>query len=132
MKITADTNVLLRALTADDQVQSALAMHTLSQATLVALPIVALAETVWVLRRVHKWSGARIAAALRLLLDDPRVQVDWPAVEAGLALLERGGDFADAVIEADGRRLGAEMLVTFDEQAARLLIDAGAAVTRPI
>lgn len=132
MKITADTNILVRALTADDQVQSPLAMRTLSQATSVALPVVALAETVWVLNRAHKWKGPRIAAALRILLDDPRVQVDWPAVEAGLALLERGGDFADAVIEADGRRLGAETLVTFDEQATRLLVEAGAAVTRPI
>lgn len=131
MKITADTNVLVRALTADDQVQSAIAMHTLSQATLVALPIVALAETVWVLNRVHKWKGPRIAAVLRLLMNDPRVQAEWPLVEAGLALLERGGDFADAVIEADGRRLGAETLATFDEQAARLLADAGASVTRP-
>jgi len=131
VKITADTNVLLRALTADDQVQSAIAMRTLSQATLVALPIVTLTETMWVLRRVHKWNSARIAAALRVLLGDPRVQAEWSLVEAGLAMLERGGDFADAVIEADGRRLGAETLATFDEQAARLLADAGASVTRP-
>ncbi|WP_019517762.1 type II toxin-antitoxin system VapC family toxin [Sphingomonas sp. Mn802worker] len=132
MKITADTNVLVRALTADDQVQSPIAMRTLSKATLVALPIVALAETVWVLNRAHKWKGPQIAAALRLLLNDPRVKTEWPLVEAGLDLLDRGGDFADAVIEADGRRLGAETLATFDEQAARLLADTGASVTRPV
>lgn len=131
MKITADTNILVRALTADDEVQSAIAMRTLSQATLVALPIVTLAETVWVLNRTHKWKGPRIAAVLRIVLNDPRVQAEWSQVEAGLALLDRGGDFADAVIEADGRRLGADTLVTFDEQAARLLAEAGAAVTRP-
>ncbi len=131
MKITVDTNILVRALTADDQVQSPLAMRTLSQATLVALPIVTLAETVWVLNRVHKWKGPRIATVLRTLLNDPRIKAEWPLVEAGLDLLDRGGDFADAVIEADGRRLGAETLATFDEQAARLLVEAGASVTRP-
>lgn len=45
-------------------------------------------------------------------------------------MMQRGGEFADAVIEADGRRLGAETLATFDEQAARLLVEAGASVTR--
>jgi predicted nucleic-acid-binding protein len=131
VKVAVDTNILVRILAADDAVQLAAALRLLTAAELIALPTVALAETVWVLRSRFKWRGTEVAAALRLFLNDPRVQAEWPLVEAGLALLERGGDFADAVIEADGRRLGAETLVTFDEQAARLLTEAGASVTRP-
>lgn len=130
MKITADTNILVRMLTADEAVQLSAAVRLMTAAELIALPIIALVETVWVLRSRYKWTGAEVASALRVLLNDPRVKAEWPLVEAGLDLLDRGGDFADAVIEADGRRLGAETLATFDEQAARLLPEAGASVTR--
>ncbi|WP_294352998.1 type II toxin-antitoxin system VapC family toxin [uncultured Sphingomonas sp.] len=130
MKITADTNILVRMLTADEAVQLSAAVRLMTAAELIALPIIALVETVWVLRSRYKWTGAEVASALRVLLNDPRVKAEWPLVEAGLDLLDRGGDFADAVIEADGRRLGAETLATFDEQAARLLLEAGASVTR--
>jgi len=41
--------------------------------------------------------------------------VNRPAAEAGLALLEAGGDFADGVIAHEGRWLGAEAFVSFDD-----------------
>ena len=44
-----------------------------------------------------------------------------PAVEAGLALLEAGGDFADGVIAYEGNWLGAEVFVSFDKKAVELL-----------
>lgn len=34
------------------------------------------------------------------------VVLNGPAVEAGLSMLEAGGDFADGVIALDGQRLG--------------------------
>lgn len=48
--------------------------------------------------------------------------------EAGLALLEAGGDFADGVIAYDGDWLGAETFVSFDGQAVSLLEARGASV----
>jgi predicted nucleic-acid-binding protein len=47
MRITADTNVLVRAMTEDDAHQSALAQAALAEADIVALPIPALCELVW-------------------------------------------------------------------------------------
>ncbi|EGG79200.1 transposase subfamily [Gluconacetobacter sp. SXCC-1] len=44
-----------------------------------------------------------------------------PAVEAGLALLEAGGDFADGVIAHEGVWLGGETFVSFDKKAVSLL-----------
>ena len=49
------------------------------------------------------------------------VVVNRPAVEAGLAVLEDGGDFADGVIAFDGDWLGGETFVSFDRKAVNLL-----------
>ena len=44
-----------------------------------------------------------------------------PAVEAGLAVLNAGGDFADGVIAFEGRTMGGEVIVSFDAKAVKLL-----------
>ncbi len=62
---------------------------------------------------------------MRLLMSGDNVQMDLPAVEAGLELLEAGGDFADGVIAHEGDWLGAEEFVSFDRQAVRLLKSQG-------
>jgi predicted nucleic-acid-binding protein len=50
------------------------------------------------------------------------------AVEAGLALLDAGGDFADGVIAYEGNWLGAETFVSFDKAAVKLLEAQGVSV----
>lgn len=62
-----------------------------------------------------------IGQAIRQLLDTSNVVTNRPTVEAGLAILEAGGDFADGVIAYDGTWLGASTLLTFDKKAARIL-----------
>ena len=57
MKITADTNVLVRAITGDDERQSELAQKELLNADSVALSLTALCELVWVLSRGYKNFG---------------------------------------------------------------------------
>ena len=49
------------------------------------------------------------------------VVVNRPAVEAGLRVLEAGGDFADGVIAYDGNWLGGETFVSFDKRAVSLI-----------
>jgi predicted nucleic-acid-binding protein len=51
MKITADTNVLVRAVTGDNARQSKAAQTALKNADVVGLAIPALCELVWVLSR---------------------------------------------------------------------------------
>lgn len=48
-----------------------------------------------------------------------------PAVEAGLSILEAGGDFADGVIAYEGIWLGGETFVSFDKHAVKLLTEKG-------
>ncbi len=121
MNITADTNVLVRALVADDPAQAAKASQLLREASSIAVPVPVVCELVWVLQRVHGFAVADIGAAIRSLLAAGTVRLDRPAIEAGLALLEAGGDFADGVIAHQGQWLGGEVFVSFDRQAVALL-----------
>jgi len=125
MKVIADTNVLLRAMVADDEAQTARAVELLESADMVAVSLQTLCEFVWVLRSRYKVERGDIAAAIRALLSTGNVVVNRPAAEAGLALLEAGGDFADGVIAFDGAWLGAEIFVSFDKQAVSLLTKQG-------
>ena len=63
--------------------------------------------------------------SLRRLTDSASVAVNRPAVEAGLALLEAGGDFADGVIAFEGRWLNGEVFVSFDKTAVGLIESGG-------
>lgn len=131
MKVTADTNILVRAVTEDDPVQSPLAQRLVDEAELVALPLTSLCEFCWVLDRVYRFGRAEIARAVRVLTAADNVAVDIPAVEAGLAVLEAGGDFADGAIAHEGKWLGAERFASFDKKAIALLQGAGEAVLIP-
>jgi predicted nucleic-acid-binding protein len=121
VKLTAATNVLVRALTDDDARRRKIAQAELANADLVALTLPALCELVWVLSRGYTVPPAEIAGALRLLMNGANVVVNRPAAEAGLAQLEAGGDFADGLIAFEGTWLGAETLISFDRQAVGLL-----------
>ena len=121
MKITADTNVLVRAIAEDHELQSKAAQATLKKAELVAIPTSALCELVWVLSQGYKIPTTEIAEAIRRLINGANVAVNRPAAEAGLALLDAGGDFADGIIAYEGNWLGADVFVSFDKKAVRLM-----------
>lgn len=125
MRITADANVLIRAIIEDHPAQTATARAALNNAERIAIPIPALCEFVWVLGRVYRKRPLEIATAVRVLLSDTKVDVDVSATEAGLAMLDAGGGFADGVIAFEGRRLGGDVFTTFDRKAANLLETAG-------
>ena len=126
MKITADTNVLIRAAVQDDPHQARRAAEVLQKADLVAVPVPVLCEFVWVLRRGYKKSVSDISDAIRRLMRSANVAVNRPAVEAGLSALDAGGDFADGAIANEGNFLGAEEFVSFDSKAVSLLKSQGA------
>ena len=125
MKITADTNVLVRAVTGDDEQQSRAAQIALKKADVVALAMPALRELVWVLSQGYKIPPRDIAETIRRLINGANVVVNRPAVEAGLALLDSGGDFADGVIAYEGSWLGADAFVSFDKKAVKLMSEQG-------
>jgi predicted nucleic-acid-binding protein len=131
VKITADTNLLVRAISDDDPIQSPLARSELSSADLVAVTLPTLCELVWVLSRSYGTPSVVIADLLTQLLASGNVVVDRAAAEAGLSLLAAGADFADGVIAYQGAWLGGEAFVSFDQEAVRLLRAQGVAARLP-
>jgi predicted nucleic-acid-binding protein len=131
VRITPDTNVLVRVLTEDDEIQTKAAQRALEHADLVALTLPALCELVWVLVKGYKIQGRDVGASIRTLINGANVAVDRPAVDAGLAMLDAGGDFADGVIAHQGRWLGAEVFVSFDRKAVGHLKASGQSTRIP-
>lgn len=121
MKVALDTNVLVRLVMGDDRAQQARAVRLLASADQVAIGVHTLCEFAWVLGRAYEVGRADIAEAIRRLLGTRNVVTNRPVVEAGLATLAAGGDFADGVIAAEGRWLGGETFVSFDRKAVELL-----------
>ena len=68
-----------------------------------------------------------MANAIRALLDAGNVVMNRQAVEAGLAILQAGGDFADGIMAHEGRWLGGETFVSFDRKVVKLLSEQGEA-----
>jgi len=124
--IGLDTNVLIRYLTQDDLVQSAKATEILERRLTPKDPgfvsVVAMVEIVWVLDRAYGLTAQEIATAVERLL-----QVEVLAIEneqqvftAMVALKQRRGSFADALIVELGARAGCTRTLTFDQKALRL------------
>ncbi len=125
MKITVDTNVLVRGVVRDDEMQARTVDKTFAEATLIAVSLPCLCEFVWVLRRVYGFDKADIAAAICALAQTEKTVMNRPAVEAGLAVLNAGGDFADGAMDYEGNWLGGETFVSFDKKAVSLLTAQG-------
>lgn len=125
MKVAVDTNVLVRAVVRDDPAQASAAVAVLTDAELIAVALPCLCEFVWVLLRVYGFQQADAASAIRALLAATNVEMNRPAVEAGLLVLDAGGDFADGVIAYEGNWLGGETFVSFDKKAVALLAAQG-------
>ncbi len=125
MKITVDTNILVRSIVRDDKRQAAAADRLLKSAGLIAVTLPCLCEFVWVLLKLYGVPRKDVAAAIRAVLAVGNVKADRAAAEAGLVVFEEGGDFADGVIAHEGNRLGGQTFVSFDRQAVKLLHRAG-------
>ena len=88
-------------------------------------------SALWVMKAMMRicppQSVADVALTIRDLLGAGNVVMNRPAVEAGLAVLEAGGDFADGIMAYEGEWLGGETFVSFDRQAVALLTQQGQA-----
>ena len=125
MRITVDTNVLVRLAVRDDVKQVKIAGKILANATLIVITLPCLCEFIWVLLRTYQFERADAALAIRTLLTVANVEVNRPAVEAGISVLEAGGHFADGVIAYEGNWLGGTTFVSFDKKAVALLAARG-------
>lgn len=112
--IAVDTNVLVRLVVADDDVQAGRAAALFQQNDIYVCKTVLL-ETEWVLRFSYQLDGVAVLRALRGIVGLPRVSVeDGLAVAEALDLLGAGIDFADALHLASSPE--AVQFATFDRR----------------
>jgi predicted nucleic-acid-binding protein len=121
VRLTVDTNVLVRYLTWDDEEQAREAANAIESAQEIVVPTIVLCELVWVLKRAYRYSTAEIVSVLSRLVAIAGIEIERPAADAGIAMLSRGADFADGVIRHEADRAKCDRLVTFDQRFARLL-----------
>jgi predicted nucleic-acid-binding protein len=121
-----DTNLLVRYLIRDDQLQYEKARRLIDrevakgEPVLVSLPV--LLETEWVLRSRYELAKTDLVTAFSALLDTSDLAFeDEPSVEnAVYSWKNSAADFADCLIEARNRRLGCRATATFDGRALKL------------
>jgi predicted nucleic-acid-binding protein len=122
--IGLDSNIVLRALTGDDPVQSPLASRLLSKLSVESpgvLNPIALAEIAWTLRKTYKYRKREVLACIESLLgSDAYHVVDRDAAVRALEIsFEYAVEFADALIGEINRRAGCVTTMTFDIGAAQ-------------
>jgi predicted nucleic-acid-binding protein len=120
-----DTNVLVRAVTADDPAQTRTVTRLFRTLTVQApgyISLVCLAEFVWVLRRTYRYPQSSIVDVIRHFLEAPEfVFENQSAVEQSLHVYSATrSDFADCLIERAGHIAGCTATVTFDKGAAKV------------
>jgi predicted nucleic-acid-binding protein len=125
MNVVVDTNVLVRSAVRDDEQQAKIADQILLSAAQAYLTLPCLCEFVWVLSKRYKFSRQEIVSSLTRLLNAHNMVMDHNAVEAGIAVLNAGADFADGVIAYEGAWLGGETFVSFDKKAVQALNEQG-------
>jgi predicted nucleic-acid-binding protein len=123
-----DTNVLVRFLVQDDEVQASRARALMRRAAgreeqFLVTDVVA-CEVVWVLEAVYAFTKTEIATTMHALLRSRQLRFQRPdEVSRALSSYEAGrGDFADYVIREVSKAEGASSVVTFDK---RLWTEAG-------
>jgi predicted nucleic-acid-binding protein len=121
-----DTNVLVRYLVRDDQLQFEKARRLIKRESHKGEPVLVsllvLLETEWVLRSRYELSKPDILATFSTLLDVADLAFeDEPSVEQALySWKDSVADFADCLIEARNLRLHCQATATFDEKALKL------------
>lgn len=122
--IGLDTNVVVRFLAQDDEIQSPAATRFISHLSREQpgfISAVVLAEMTWVLSRAYKASREDIAKAVEGLLRSAELIVEnAEAAYRALAVYRSStaAEFADALIAQTAALAGAKETVSFDRKAA--------------
>jgi len=121
-----DTNVLVRYLVRDDQLQFEKARRLIKRESdkdePVLVSLLVLLETEWVLRSRYELSKPEILSAFSTLLGVADLAFeDEPSIEHALySWKDSVADFLDCLIDARNRRLGCAATATFDAKALKL------------
>jgi predicted nucleic-acid-binding protein len=120
-----DTNVLVRFLVRDDEIQYEKARKLIRREVAAGRRVfvnqLVLMETEWVLRSQYAVSKNQLIEAISGLLDATDVQFeDEPSIEEALFMWkDTTADFADCLIGSKNRRMGCRATASFDVKASK-------------
>ena len=111
--IAVDTNIIIRFLTHDDDLQYKKAFSVFNKSE-VFIPDTVILETEWVLRYAYKFNTEEITIAMVNLFGLKNVHLTTPAcVEQAVKWYQQGMDFSDAMHLSQCQKV--EKLYTFDK-----------------
>jgi len=121
--IGVDTNVLVRYIVQDDELQAVIATEALEACSIETpgwISAIVLCETVWVLSRAYGYEKATIQAVLQriLLASDLVVEQQEQCLLALRAFVLGNADFSDYLIAHMNQASGCEYTITFDKKAS--------------
>ena len=124
--IGLDTNVLVRYVLRDDE-QQAEAVDNLiekcfAEHILIAISLLTIQESEWVLRACAKIDKPQIIALFKTLLESADVLIETEDIleEALLHFENSNADFSDCLMVAKYRHIACDYMVTFDSKAAKI------------
>lgn len=119
-----DTNILVRYLTKDDEIQSTIAQNLIENADNAPLfvPITVFLELEWVLRSRYKYSKLQIIEVMNDLLEIDTLKSGFENVLATAVWLYQisKADFADCLHTALIQAQNTLPMLTFDEDASKI------------
>jgi predicted nucleic-acid-binding protein len=124
--IGIDTNVLLRLIVVDDEVQTRAAERYVTRQCTAERPgfvsLVVVAEIAWALRRLYSYDRSEIANAIGALLDVAELEIE-AAEDVRSAVddfLTSPAGFVDCLVARAHAARGCDYTITFDRKAAKL------------
>lgn len=121
-----DTNVLIRYLLRDDDVQAEQARVVIENAIQSGEPVIisllTMLESEWVLRSCASIEKKSVISTFRILLEARDVRIEHEeTLEEALYLYENNSaDFAECLMTVRYARLGCSAMLTFDKKAIQL------------
>ncbi len=120
-----DTNVIVRFLIQDDEIQATIVHRRLKEAEqnkeVLLVPLLVLLETIWVLETVYQVARADVLDTISELLMLPTLELELqPMVRRFVETARQSStDLSDALIGHCARESGCKVVLTFDKKAAR-------------
>ncbi len=117
--IGVDTNILVRYLTRDDELQWQKALEIIRENQPCFVSNIVLCELVWVLKsQAYKFSKDQIIKTLEMILQSTVFELENPSVfyQAIERTKQGSADFSDYLIGAISRQAGCVETVTFDRK----------------
>jgi len=120
-----DTNILIRFLTGDDELQAqkvyAIFKNAESEKKMLFVPLLVILESIWVLESVYDVSRTEILESISELLLMPVLKFDQHSVVQQLVYSAQGNkyDLSDLLIAQSAKINGCESVLTFDKKASQ-------------